>query len=64
MDHEGKFAISESYQKDLNDRKDVFRQVTKTQKSVHTVMVTTDGLLYNAYTKDIQNEVCLNDLFY
>ena len=61
--HEGKFAISESYQKDLNDRKDVFRQVTKTQKSVHIVMVTTDGLLYNAYTKDIQNEVCLNDLF-
>ena len=62
--HEGKFSISESYQEELNERKSIFKEVTKTKKAAHIVMVTTDGIARNAYAKDIQNEVCLNDLFY
>ena len=33
-------------------------------KTISILYFITDGLLYNAYTKVIQNEVCLNDLFY
>lgn len=62
--HEGKFVISESYQEDLKERKEIFKEVTQTQKAVHNIMVTTDGLVNNAYANDIQKEVCLNDLFY
>ena len=61
--HEGKFTISESYQEDLNNRKNIFKEASKTQKAVHNIMVTTDGLAHNAYSKEIQNEVCLGDLF-
>lgn len=59
----GKYALSEAYQEKLNTRKAVFGEVTKTRKALHTVMVITDGLVRNAYSSDIQNEVCLNDLF-
>ena len=38
-------------------------KTSKTQKAVHNIMVTTDGLAHNAYSKEIQNEVCLGDLF-
>lgn len=30
--HEGKFTISESYQEDLNNRKNIFKEASKTQK--------------------------------
>ena len=59
----GKFSISEAYLEKLNNRKVVFREVTKTKKALHTVFVTTDGLVQNAYAGDIQNEVCLDDLY-
>ncbi len=61
--HEGRYSISESYLDEMNHRKDIFKETTKTKKSVHIIMVTTDGLVQNAYSKEIQNEVCLNDLF-
>ena len=59
----GKFAITEAYQATLDRRKTLFKEVTKTKKALHTVLVTTDGLAHNAYSGEIQNEVCLNDLF-
>ena len=59
----GKFSISEAYLEKLNNRKVVFREVTKTKKALHTVFVTTDGLVQNAYAGDVQNEVCLDDLY-
>lgn len=57
------YAITEAYQAKLNLRKSVFAEVTNTKKALHTVMITTDGLIRNAYVGDIQNEVNLNDLF-
>ena len=47
----------------LDRRKDVFREVTKTRKALHTVFVTTEGLVQNAFAGEVQNEVCLEDLF-
>ena len=59
----GKYAISEAYMEKLDRRKDVFREVTKTRKALHTVFVTTEGLVQNAFAGEVQNEVCLEDLF-
>lgn len=58
-----KYVINETYQKKLNKRKEIFANVTKTKKALHTVFITTDGLAHNAYASDIQNEVSLDDLF-
>lgn len=61
--HEGKFVISDAYQKELNNKKLIFKEVANPRKAVHLVLVTTDGLQHNAYTNHVQNEVCLDDLF-
>ncbi len=58
----GKYAISDAYADDLRRKADTFTEVTKTKKAVHTVMITTDGLMHNAYSGEVQNEVELDDL--
>ncbi len=58
-----KYAISDAYAVDLRRKAATFNDVTKTKKAVHMVMITTDGLLQNAYSSEIQNEVELEDLF-
>ena len=60
---EDKYNITEAYREKLNKRKSIFKEATKTRKAIHTVFVTTDGLVQNAYANEIQNSVCLNDLF-
>ena len=57
------YAITESYAKELIQKRNVFAQVTKSRKALHTVMVTTVGLARNAFFGEIQNEVGMNDLF-
>lgn len=57
------FSISEDYASDLAQRKCTFRDVTNTQRAIHTVFVTTFGLVQNAHSGDVQNEVTLDDLF-
>ena len=52
-----------SYREKLNKRKSIFKEATKTRKAIHTVFVTTSGLVQNAYANEIQNSVCVNDLF-
>ena len=59
----GKYTINGAYHDRLNQRKVIFAEATKTKKALHTVFVTTDGLTQNAYANDVQNEVCLDDLF-
>ena len=41
----------------------VFRAVSKTRKAVHLTMVTSVGLVRNAYANQVQSEVTLDDLF-
>ena len=58
-----KYTISKKYFETLNERVEIFRQKTKTNKALHTTLVTTLGLKSNAYSSVIQNEVVLDDLF-
>lgn len=57
------FAITESYSREMARKASTFSQVTKTRKAVHTVMVTTYGLVQNAYAHDVQNQITMDDLF-
>ena len=58
-----KYAITKKYYDQLNDREEVFRRITKTNKSLHTTFVTTLGVKQNMYSSVVQNEVVLDDLF-
>jgi len=58
------FEVTKSYAKDLQTKMDVFREKTKTRKTLFLTMVTTNGVknLEN-YSSLIQNEVKLDALF-
>lgn len=57
------YTITQDYAERLNSRKETFRAVTQTRKSLHTTMITTYGLKQNKYTDNVQREVTMNDLF-
>ena len=58
-----KYAITKRYYDQLNDRVEIFRQNTKTNKTLHTTLVTTLGMKPNMYSSAVQSEVMLDDLF-
>lgn len=57
------FTITEDYAKRLNARKETFRAVTRTRKSLHTTLITTYGVKRNKHSQVVQKEVVLDDLF-
>ena len=57
------YVITKDYEDELIQKKATFAEVTKTKSAIHTVMITTDGLMRNAYIGEIQNEVVSDDLF-
>ena len=57
------YVITKDYEAELIQKKATFAEVTKTKSALHTVMITTDGLMRNAYIGEIQNEVVSDDLF-
>ena len=59
----GQYEITKSYNTQLQERKELFRTISKTKKALHLTMVTTYGVKPNAYSGMIQNEVTLDDLF-
>lgn len=57
------YSITKGYESELADKIEVFRNATKTNKSIHLVMVTTFGLSDNSHTSLVQNSITLDDLF-
>ena len=57
------FRIDKEYDAKLARKVGVFRDVTKTRKSIHLTMITSCGLVRNEYSARIQSEVTLDDLF-
>lgn len=59
------FSITKSYAETLKSRIAVFKEATKTKKSVQTVFITTYGIARNAYSDMlVQQQVLLDDLFF
>ena len=57
------YAITGEYDERLRGRKETFRAVTGTRKTLHTVLVTTYGLEKTKYSASIHDVVTLADLF-
>lgn len=58
------FAITAEYAQRMMERRDTFREVTGTKKSLHLTMVTSAGLVHNAGWQNINSEVNVDDLFH
>ncbi|MBX2972142.1 MAG: AAA family ATPase [Flavobacteriales bacterium] len=60
----GPFTIDKRYARELAAKAEVFRQSTRTRKSIFITFVTANGLVQNAYSRQlVQNEVALDALF-
>ena len=57
------FRIDKEYDAKLAQKVGVFREVTKTRKSIHLTLITSSGLVRNEYSSRVQSEVTLEDLF-
>ncbi|WP_316750491.1 AAA family ATPase [Pedobacter gandavensis] len=58
------FSIDKSYATELKDRLNIFKEQTKTKKTLFLTMVTTYGTKDNIYkTGLVQNEITMKDLF-
>lgn len=60
---DSEYSITAAYADTLRRRMAVFRDITKTTKAIHTILVTTHGLANNEYSDVIQNTVVADDLF-
>lgn len=57
------YAIDATYEKQLIEKQQVFRQETKTRKAVHLTLVTAHGLMQNAHAGMVMHVVTGDDLF-
>ena len=60
---ESEYAITQQYESELRNKKNVFSSATRTRKAVHTIMITTYGLKQNAYCWSVQKNVMMDALF-
>ncbi|MBR6180753.1 MAG: ATP-binding protein [Prevotella sp.] len=57
------FRITKEYEEKLRQRMAIFKEESKTKKSLVITMVTTYGILPGIHTGIVQNEIMMNDLF-
>jgi len=61
--HDGRYSITREDDESMRNKKSVFKEETQTRKAVHVTYVTPYGIMPNAYSKNVQSEVRLDDLF-
>ncbi len=59
----GVFTIDKGYADELQNKLVAYQQRSKDKRTIHLVMVTTEGVAHNSYYNMIQNEVTMDDLF-
>jgi len=57
------YSVSKDYSAELRRKRSAFQSSTKSRKALVTTMVTTFGLVRNAYGMEISSQVKLDDLF-
>ena len=57
------FEVKDAEMSRIRCRRDAYRAVTRTKKSVRLTAITSHGLVRNMYAKDFQHEIVLDDLF-
>lgn len=56
-------AITADYRANLLRKAERFAESTTTNKAIHIVMITANGLARNQYADIVNNEVTIDDLF-
>ena len=59
----GPYEINKEYDIQLRNKVNIFRSVTKTNKTIQLTMITTYGLKRNMYSNYVAKEICMDDLF-
>jgi AAA+ ATPase superfamily predicted ATPase len=57
------FVIDKQYDEILRKKRAAFKEETKTTKTIHITMITTNGVRHNQYWGHINSEITMNDLF-
>ena len=57
------FEINKSYDRQIQQRRELFRKQTQTRKALHLTFVTPFGLARNKYYSEVQSEVTMEELF-
>ena len=57
------YTITKEYDMALRQKLEAFRIGTNCRKAIHLTMLTTYGLVDNAYAETVQNSVVMDDLF-
>ncbi|MBQ7494181.1 MAG: AAA family ATPase [Bacteroidaceae bacterium] len=57
------FAIDKDYAENLQYKLDAYQELSKDNRTLHLVMVTTNGIVHNSYYNMVQNEITMDDLF-
>lgn len=60
---ESPYVIDKAYEAHLRDVMTLFREETKTRKSLLITFITSFGVKANIHSGIVQNEVCLDQLF-
>ncbi len=57
------FTIDRDYATNLQNKIEAYQELSKDKRTLHLVMVTTNGVAHNNNYNMIQNEVTMDDLF-
>ena len=57
------FTIEHDYAKELQNKLGAYQELSEDKRTLHLVMVTTNGVVHNNYYNMIQNEITIDDLF-
>ena len=57
------FSIDNDYAKDLQNKLDAYRELSKDKRTLHLVIVTTNGVAHNNYYNMVQKEIIMDELF-
>ena len=57
------FTIDRDYATNLQNKLEAYQELSKDKRTLHLVMVTTNGVAHNNNYNMIQNEVTMDDLF-
>ena len=57
------FSIDNDCATDLQNKIDAYRDLSKDKRTIHLVMITTNGIAHNSYYNMVQRELTMEDLF-
>ena len=57
------FTIDKEYAIDLQNKLNAYQELSKDKRTLHLVLITTNGVTHNNYYNMVQNEITMEDLF-